>query len=375
MAENRQLSQEEMIRVIEENIEKINKKDFNVYFFVLDTKGNPSGAIEYVYQTALTLQKKGYNVTMLHQEKEEFIGVTEWLGLEYESLPHKNIESENVEISPADFLFIPELFTNVMSTTKNLPCKRIIILQNYNYLAEFMPIGVTPSDMKIGEVITTTPVQAGLVHSFFPNVKTYVVPPVISKKFRPSLDPQKLVINVISKEQSDIKKVMQQFYWRFPMYKWVSFRELRGLPQDVFCDALRESAITIWMDDKTTFGYAALEAMRCGTILLAKIPQTLTDWNVEKNENGETSLTNACVWFDHIDSLPDVLASVVRTWTLDKIPSEVYEMQHKFDDMFTAEVQEKEIEKVYEDAIFGGRKKEFEILLSQVKNKNSKDEE
>ena len=38
-----ELNKEEMLRVVEENIQKMENKSFNVFFFVIDTKGNPSG--------------------------------------------------------------------------------------------------------------------------------------------------------------------------------------------------------------------------------------------------------------------------------------------------------------------------------------------
>lgn len=378
MSNIKELSNQEKIKITIDKIEKLENKDFNVYFFVLDTKGNPSGSLEYIYQTALTLQKKGYKVTMLHQEKEtspngpyggnSFVGVGEWLGEEYANIPHKCIETENVEINSEDFLFIPEIFTNVMGSTKKLPCERVIILQNYQYLSEFMPVGVTPRDYRIRDVITTTSVQEGIVKSYFPNVNTHVVSPAINKMFRPATEPQKLVVNVIARNQSDVSKVMKPFYWKYPIYKWISFRDLRGLSQDAFSEALREAAITIWLDDETNFGYAALEAMRSDTILISKLPQTFSDWNLEKTESGDYVPTDACVWFDHIDRVPDILASVIRTYTLDKIPAEVYEKQHKLDDLYTPERQEAEIEKVYVNEIFGKRKKEFEIALSNLKN-------
>jgi len=361
------LTQEEKLHIVEDNIKKIKNKDFNVYFFVLDTKGNPSGSLEYIYQTALHLSKLGYKVTMLHQEKD-FVGVFEWLGEAYASLPHRNIETENVEISPADFLFIPEIFSNVMTETKNLPCKRVIILQNYNYFSEYMPVGATPFDLKIGEVITTTKVQEGIIRSYFPEIKTHVVSPSIHKRFRNNTDPRKLVVNVVARDQHDVNRIMKPFYWKYPIYKWISFRDLRGLTQEAFCEALRESAITIWVDPKTNFGYTALEALRCGTILLAKTPDTLTDWNVEKDENGDSHMTDACVWFDHIDEVPEMLASVVRTWTLDKIPDSLFEKQAKLDGLYTAETQEKEIERVYGTEIFEQRMKDFEQVLAQLKN-------
>ena len=66
---------------------------------------------------------------MIHNEKD-FIGVGDWLGEEYANLPHANVEKENVSISASDFLFIPEIFANVMMQTKKLPCKRVILVQN-----------------------------------------------------------------------------------------------------------------------------------------------------------------------------------------------------------------------------------------------------
>ena len=110
-----ELNKEEMIQIVEENIKRIENKDFNVYFYVLDTKGNPSGSLEYIYQTALTLQNLGYKVTMLHQDKD-FVGVGEWLGEKYSEIPHKFVgteteqPNENIQISASDFLFIPEIF-------------------------------------------------------------------------------------------------------------------------------------------------------------------------------------------------------------------------------------------------------------------------
>ena len=99
-----EMTKQEMLRIVDENIARLSDKNFNLYFFVLDTKGNPSSALEYIYQTALVLNKKGYKVTMLHQEND-FVGVGDWLGEEYANLPHANIEKDNVEIRPSGFSF------------------------------------------------------------------------------------------------------------------------------------------------------------------------------------------------------------------------------------------------------------------------------
>ena len=367
-----ELNKEEMLRVVEDNIQKMENKSFNIFFFVIDTKGNPSGSLEYIYRTALTLKELGYNVAMLHQE-EEFIGVRDWLGDAAADLPHHNIEKENVEISACDFLFIPEILSSVMSQTKTLPCKRVIILQNHSFMADFMPVGVTPFDMNINEVVTTTKALKDIADEYFPGIKTHIVRPMIAPVFRNNDNPKKLIINVVSRSQDDISRIVKPFYWKYPVYKWVSFRDLRGVTQEVFADALREGAITIWLDEISDFGYSALEAAKSGSIVIAKVPSTPTDWTFvyEESEDGKSAsngLNPAFIWFDDIRRVPDMVASVVRTWTLDRIPRELYDNLAKAASDYTYDAHKADVEKEYGKELFEKRLSDFKEVLAQIKN-------
>lgn len=365
-----EINKEEMLRIVEDNIKKIEDKTFNVFFFVIDTKGNPSGSLEYIYRTALTLKNLGYNVSMLHQE-EEFIGVRDWLGDAFADLPHHNIEKENVEIAASDFLFIPEILSSVMSQTKTLPCKRVIVLQNHNFMADFMPVGVTPFDVNINEVVTTTEALKDIVDEYFPGIKTRIVRPMISPVFRNGTEPKKLIVNVVSRSQDDMNRIVKPFYWKYPVYKWVSFRDLRGVTQEVFADALREGAITVWIDEVSDFGYSALEAAKSGSIVLAKVPATPTDWTYvhEVTEGGESNgLNPAFIWFDDLRRVPDMIASVVRTWTMDKIPQELYDNMAKAADEYAGEKHREDVIKEYEEGMFKKRLSDFKEVLAQIKN-------
>ena len=348
------------ISTLETEKKKLEDKSFNFYFFVLDTKGNPSATLRYIYQTAYTLKELGYNVTMLHQEKE-FVGVENWLGEKYASLPHKNVQSENVDISASDFLFIPEIYANVMSQTKNLPCKRVALLTNMNYLTEIIPVGVTWGDMGIDEVITTSKHNEITIKDYFPFVKSHIVSPYVPNVFRRPTKPQDLIVNFVSREPSDINKIIKPFFWKYPIYKWVSFRDLRGLPQDVFADALREGAITVWVDDDTNFGMSLLEAVKCGTLTLAKVPKVASDWMV----NDENVLTNSVIWFEDIKRVPDMIASVVRTWLIDEIPSDIEEEAKKLDGLYTKEQHVTEVKETYENGLIADRVKEIEEAIKQ----------
>ena len=212
-----------VIENINKEIAKIDKKENRVFFFVIDTKGVPSGSLEYIYNLALIAKEDGYDVSMLHTE-EEFVGVGAWLGEEYTNLPHYNVNKGEVGTSPSDVLFIPEIYSQVMNQTKNLPCKRVAILQNYDYVVEQMPYAAQWGDFGIMEGITNSNYQAAELTEAFPYVKLTKVNPYISKIFGSTITPKKMVINVISKDQSDIKRIVKPFYWKYPYFKWVSFK-------------------------------------------------------------------------------------------------------------------------------------------------------
>ena len=46
-------------------IRKVENKDFNIYFFVLDSKGNPIGELTYIYEHAKILRENGLNAVIL----------------------------------------------------------------------------------------------------------------------------------------------------------------------------------------------------------------------------------------------------------------------------------------------------------------------
>lgn len=317
--------EEAVIEKLKKELKKIDDKDFTFYFFVLDTKGNPSGSLTYVYDTALALKNAGYNVCMLHQEKEEFVGVESWLGEKYNVLLHKNIEKGDVDVSLSDVLIIPEIFVNVMVQTKKLPCKKVILLQNFDYLVEFMPMSATIANLEIKDVITNSLVNEKLIKAVAPSMNVNVISPCVHSIFRKSSSPKKLIINIVTKDQSDINKIVKPFYWKYPMYTWVTFRDLRGLAQDAFAAALSESPVTIWADDTANFGYSLIESVKSGAITFGKLPNRIIDWTLD--EKGE--IINSVLWFENFEDIHDKIASVVNTWMNDGIPQELYDEMDK----------------------------------------------
>lgn len=365
---------EEILKRIEVEIDKMQNKQNKLLFYIFDTKGNPSGSLEYIYNLALIGKENGYDVEMLYQsetEEDEFVGVDEWLGEKYSSLPHLNISKEEVKVSPSDILFIPEIFFNVMNQCKDLPCKKVAIMQNINFLTEQTPISAQWGDMDIFDCVTNTKDNEKLINSLFPYVKTQVVSPVVKDMFHGTIVPRKLLINIVTRQQSIINKIVKPFYWRHPEFKWVSFTDLRGYSKEHFADELRNGTITIWVDEDTEFGLSCLEAMKSQSIVLAKIPNRLPSWAI----TDKGTLTDGCLWFDDFHTLPDKIATIVRAVITDKVPSKFLEEAKNVSEQFSFEESNKNFMK-FVDRLIDNRINDMKNLVektNEIKEEKNKE--
>ena len=309
-----------VLGLLNTEIEKINKKENHIYFLIVDTKGVPSGSLSYIYKMAMILFKNDYKVTMLYDTpSNDFVGVGDWLGDEYMKIPHLSVSEEtNLEINTSDIMLYQDIFSSAMKQTKKAPCKRIAILQNKEYVTDTVPLGMQWGDYNMFDCLTNTNENSETIKKWFPYIKTEIIEPSISDElFHNTILPKKLTVNIISKNQNDINKIIKPFFWEYPAYKWVSFKDLNGLPQNIFAQELRDNAITIWVDEDTNFGYTPLEAMKSGSVILAKIPRTVPEWALTK-ENKD--LKDCCIWFDSYKDLPKILANLILLWTNDTLP-------------------------------------------------------
>lgn len=368
---------EKKISIVKAEIDKIDKKESNVFFYVIDTEGYASGSLAYIYQLAKFLYDDGYNVKMIYQtdgkgkEKEEFVGVGGWLGEEYASLPHYDIQSKTgVDISQSDILFIPDIYSQVMAQTKHLPCKRIAIFQNFDFVVSQMPYSAQWGDYGIIDVLTNTKENAELIKSIFPYVKTTVVDPFIEKRFGCGQEPKKMIVNVISKNQDDTVRLMKPFFWKYPDFKWITFRDLSGMSKENFANCLREGAITVWMDENASFGYSAIEAMKSNNVVFGKLPKETKEWMLDENGN----LTDCCIWFDDINKLHQNLAIVIRSFLKDGIPDKVFKSQERAKNLYSEERTKDEILE-YVKNLFADRKSVLEefIRLANKEIEKNKD--
>jgi len=304
---------------VELSIKNLREKKSRIYFFVQDSKGNAKASVRYIYQMAMSLKQNGFNPIILH-EKNDYFGVSKWLGQEYmDEIPHKSIESQNLEISPEDFIIIPEIFGYIMDQIKQLPCGKIVLVQSYANMLETLNPGQTWAQFGFYKCITTTNDQKEYIERVMRQSSFDIITPYITDNFEPKNLPPMPIVAVHAKEQSDAINLIKTFYLKFPQYRWFTFRDMRGLSEKEFANSLKECFLSVWVDDKGGFGTFPLESMACGVPCIGKIPDMKPEWMTE--DNG--------IWMTDMTLFPDFVADFIQNWLEDNIVPEMFDNMKK----------------------------------------------
>lgn len=327
--------------LIKESVSKLEKKEFRIFFFVMDTKGNAIASIANIYEHARLLREMGYDAQILH-EKNDYTPMGSALGEIYTEIPHVSIESQQLKVNTQDFIIIPEIFANVMEQTAKLPSKKIVFLQSYDYILEMLMPAKNWSDYGIRDVITTTEQQKKYVESLMSGrVNAEVIPVSIPDYFKPSDKPKKPIIAVSTRDQRDLVKIYKAFYLKYPHLKWVSFRDMKGLPREVFAKSLAESCLAIWVDKSSSFGTFPVEAMKSDVPVLGLVPDMVPEWMGDKNG----------LWTHDPLVIVDLVANYFQAWLEDNEPQELYDEMSKVKEQYTLEQQKNKVDEVYNKII------------------------
>ncbi len=349
---------QEQISKIELSLNNMKEKKSRLYFFVQDTKGNAKASVAYIYDLALTLKKQGYNAIILH-EKPDYVGVSGWLGQEYmDQLPHKSIDGQSLEVAPEDFVVIPELFGFVMGQLTKLPCGKIVLCQAYDHMLETLQPGQTWPSLGFYKCITTSQQQKEHLENIMRGVSYDILKPVVSDKFQKSNLPAKPIIAIHSRDQRDSINVIKTFYLKFPQYRWITFRDMRGLSQSEFAKSLKECFLSVWIDETSSYGTFPLESMKSNVPVLGLVPNLIPEWMNENNG----------IWLNNKNQISDFIADFIQNWLEDNIKEELKdEMLKVVENLSTKKEFEKVSLELFETYL-KTRMDSFEDQLNKLKS-------
>jgi len=330
--------------VIKNAIDSMDKKEFGIHFFTMDTQGNPIASVTNIYEHVRILRELGYNASILH-EKNEYTPIT-WLGEEYADIPHISAEGSELKINPQDIIVVPEIYSNVMEQLSKLPGYRVVMCQSYDYILEMLPPGKSWRDYGIDKCITTTESQKNYINNLFSNtIDVSVIPVGIPDYFKPTEKDKKPIVSVVTRDQRDLVKIFKSFYLKYPHLKWITFRDMRGLPKEVFAKDLAESCLAVWVDDIAGFGTFPLEAIKSNVPVIGKVPNIVPEYFSDKNG----------LWCHDVNTIPDLISNYIQAWLEDSEPAELYTEMEKLKDEYSMTKLAENVKDVYEK-IFNDRK-------------------
>lgn len=290
------------VEILESSLSKILSKENIIYFLTYDTKNNPRAAIKNIYDMALSLKENGYNAKILVEDKT-YSGVDTWLGDTYKDIEVVSIKEDKPQMGIEDVIVVPEYYSNAMEGLANAKSIKVVLVQQKDYIFETLSIGSRWRDFGFDKCITTTTVAKKFINEYFPETLVHLVPPFIGDNFTPSEKPTNPYIAISVKDRGVHRKIISQFYLKFPQLRWITFRDMIQMTYEEFSDALKECMVSVWIDDESTFGTFPLESMKCGVPIIGKVPNREPEW---MGENG--------MWSYDIDKVAEILGTYVLAW-------------------------------------------------------------
>jgi hypothetical protein len=182
-------------------------------------------------------------------------------------------------------------------------------------MLETLAPGVTWSQLGVYKCITTSETQKNYISEIMKNVSVDLIEPYIDETFSKKEKPSKPIISIHTRDQRATAKIIKTFYLKYPQYRWITFRDMRGISLTDFSKFLKESFLSVWVDAESSFGTFPLESMSSGTPVIGKVPNMLPTWM--NDENG--------VWVNNENDIVDVVANFVQNWLEDNISEKLYE--------------------------------------------------
>ena len=366
---------ENKIENLKSGLESLKNDNYKVYYFIPDTMGNPIASVANTYEHVKILRENGINAALLHEKTEykfdgddKGMGLSDWLGKEYAELPHFSVERNEVNVGVGDFVIIPEIYSNVMESTANFPAKRIVFAQSYDYLLEILDYGKNWKDFGISDVITTSSVLSRHITELFGELNIKTIPCAISDKFTKSDIPKKPYIAIHTRGQDKTAKIIKRFFLKYPQFRWVTFRDMRGLSVQEFADTLNECCLAVWVDEVSSFGTFPLECFKTGTPIIGKIPDLIPDWL----RGADDTIKENGVWTNNILQIPDLINVVFKSWLEDNIPQEISKNMDESVKIYNTSLM-KDVLLAYYSEIVKERQVELSSLLSNEEKQQAVD--
>jgi len=349
----------EKIEKIKISLDRIANKKSKFLFCVPDAP-NPIASVYEIYFHATVVKSMGYEVIMM-VERGDYV-IPTWIEKELTEFKHIPMTDPKLTVGPEDVMVIPEVYSNIMEQTKNLPCLRVGLLQSLDYMESALIPGTDWTSFGIRDMITTSLSLKETFETFYGknrlNIKTYTVG--IPDYFEPSKNPQKPIISIVGRNPNEISKFVKLFFAKYPQYNWMTFDPMLTKskpPQTMrrvdFAKRLQENFAAVWIDRIASFGTFPLECMKSGVIPICLRPDIMPEYMIERDEAGNAikAIDDAGAWTENFYDLPLLAGEVLVKFLDDAISPELYSRMANIAAKYSQETSQKELTEIYQGLI------------------------
>jgi len=307
----------EKIKFITDSINQIQNNEDKHFFIVPDAEGRALASVQYIYDLALAVSKNGKETYMLFLDDKSPDPVN-WMGDEYKELQRISFKDMvgKLTLRACDFIYIPEVFTELMQSfhKDKVSSNIIVVAQNYDYCHNNMVLGESWLAYNIREVIVNSNSMAAFVERYVGKYNTTIIYPRIEKTTVQKV--RNPYIGIYGRNQKLIENTIKMFYQAYPQYKWIPFIPISEPTKKQFLEVISKCSFVMWYDQSASFGTFPLEAMACGVPVVGVRPDILPDWMVEEFD-GDMRLAENGYWIDSIKNMPPMLAEMIERYLID----------------------------------------------------------
>lgn len=233
-----------------------------IFYECRDLK-KPSGGVRRLYRHVEILAKHGFDASVLHHEPGFRVAwfptdapVRYWNG--------------GVTFETGDVLVIPEGHTDVMMSTRDAACERVVIALNWSNIYAHLPIGQDWRHMGIRHVIAGSDCEQDFVRRSMGLSSVVLASGTDAAMFsRPRPMEQQLQIAYMPRKQADAFHVIAcVFRSRFPEWAHVPFVPIDGVSHEEVGRLLARSAIFLSTSVLEGLARPPLEAMAAGCLVV-----------------------------------------------------------------------------------------------------------
>ena len=128
---------------------------------------------------------------------------------------------------------------------------------------------------------------------------------------------------------------------------------------------ISNSSPSIGDDVLSTF---PLESIKVNTPVIGKIPRMVPEWMGTVDENGNLNLNDNGIWTANLNSIPDIIATMVGLYLEDALPKNIIDGMVEWKNKYSTEESDKILSEVYSN-IFNRRIVELEVSYQQLNKK------